>query len=186
KEVAYQTVDEAGQRADGGRFLRLQVTPELVRGPAVLEVSCQVPAARAGGGLFQTALTPPSVRGAPPGAPVRWAAELPAGWVVLSPEGGPGADRSWVWRTWLFVVQPSATNGDLERWFTAGLPPAQVTPPPDEVAAAHPSLVAWRGGTEPITVTHAPGQAWLLTCSLTLIVLGGVVAVAARRRRAEG
>src|SRR5207253_9534682 len=52
--VTFEPVDEAGRRDDGSRVGRLRLSPDLVRGPAVLEVSYHLPAGRAPAGPLQT------------------------------------------------------------------------------------------------------------------------------------
>ena len=48
--VTFEPVDEFGRRDDGSRVGRLRLSPDLVRGPAVLEVSYHLPAGRAPAG----------------------------------------------------------------------------------------------------------------------------------------
>jgi hypothetical protein len=174
RRVDWETVDEQGRRNDGGRTARLRLAPGLVRQRAVLEVSYRLPPGRSGGGPLQTTLRAPIVRDHPGEVPTRWQVDLPPGWVPLGPpEGaGPGDERSWGWRGWLLAPRPAASRADLEHWF---LGPGREKITAGEVAGGDepaPALVLWREGDGPVVLTHAPQQAWLLVCSLSLLALG--------------
>jgi hypothetical protein len=175
--VTGMTVDESGQRAEGGRTLRLNL-PEISRRFAVLELTYQISAGRTGGGFLQPVLTPPSVRGTQGKTPVRWQILLPADWVVLGPECGPGVERTWGWRGWLVAPRLTATAADLERWFIGVETPSQK----HTEEASVPTLVCWRSGLESLTVTYVPQQAWLMVCSLGLLLLGFALYLLARPR----
>jgi hypothetical protein len=134
-------------------------------------------------GLLQTPLQPPLLRGDPGRVPARWQVTLPASWVAVGPEGGPGSERVWGPRGWLLAPRLAVTSADLERWFLedgrtqtedgrktndASLPSAAGESEP----VVTPSLVYWQDGLGPIVVTHVPQQAWLLLCSLGLLLVG--------------
>jgi hypothetical protein len=171
KEVTPEAVDESGAPSDGGRVARLRLAPSLVGRGAVLELRYQLPPGRSGRGPLQTTLQPPVVRGHPGGVPTRWQVTLPADWVAVAPEAGPGARRAWGRRGWLLAPHLALTTADLERWFRGGAPAA--TPPdPEADSETVPSLVCWRDSPEPLVVTHVPQQAWLLVCSLGVLVVG--------------
>lgn len=167
-------VDETGQRAEGGRVLRLNL-PEVSGRAAVLEITYQLPAGRTAGGFMQAVLPPPAVRGDPGTTPVRWQISLPAGWVALGPETGPGVGRTWVRRGWLLTPALAVTSAEPERWFAGAELPRE-----EQGEAVVPSLVCWRGGLEPLAVTYAPQQAWLMVCSLGLLLLGFALYLLAR------
>jgi hypothetical protein len=90
---------------------------------------------------------------------------LPADWVPLSDDGAFPADLSWAWRGWLVGVRPNSSMADLERWLVE----------PDERGSAdegdpiYASVAPWRTDLEPLTIRHAPQQAWLLGCSVGLL-----------------
>jgi hypothetical protein len=168
RTVAWETLDETGQRADGGRIARLALSPDLVRQSAVLDVSYELQPGRAGGNVLQSFLQPPLLRGDPGGAPVRWSVTLPPSWVPLGPEVGPGAERSWGWRGWLLAPRLAVTGADLEAWFAG---PDRAVPTEEEVPGS-PTLVYWRNGSDLLRLIHVPQQVWLLVCSLTLLVVG--------------
>jgi hypothetical protein len=177
--VTGAAVDEDGKWAEGGRFLRLKL-PEISRRAAVLEVTYQIPAGQAGGGFLQSVLTPPAVRDDPGKTPARWQIGLPAGWVVLGPETGPGVERTWVRRGWLLAPRLTTTSADLERWFAGAEPPGR----DEEGEGSTPTLVCWRSGLESLTVAYAPQQAWLMVCSLGLLLVGFALYLLARPREA--
>jgi hypothetical protein len=179
--VPWETVDEEGHRSDGGRVARLKLGP-LVRPGSVLEVSYQLPPGRAGNNALQTALLPPTLRGGPGHVPTRWQLTVPAGWVTVGPEGGPGSERTWGRRGWLLAPRLALAPADLEEWLTGAgpLPPA----PEEGGPAPPPSLACWRTEVGPLTLAHAPQQAWLLACSLGLLVL--CLGLYALTRPAEG
>ncbi len=170
REVPWEAVDEEGNRAEGGRVARLKLEPSLVRpGGSVLEVLYQLPPGRAGNSPLKTVLLPPLLRGGPGHVPTRWQLTVPAGWVTVGPEGGPGSERTWGRRGWLLAPRLALAPADLEEWLTGSgpLPPA----PDQEGGPAPPSLACWRTELGPLTLVHAPQLAWLLVCSLALVVL---------------
>jgi hypothetical protein len=153
-----ETVDETGQPAEAGRIIRLRLSPELVQQPSVLEVTYRLPSGRSSHRVLQTILQPPVLRGEAGRVPVRWYLSAPSGWVVLGPEGGPGVERTWVWRGWLLSPRLALASPE--------------TPGGEEGEAEAPSLLCWRDGLEPLAFIHVPQQAWHLACSLSLLVLG--------------
>jgi hypothetical protein len=169
RDVSWQTVDEEGNPSDGGRVARLALGPGLVRPGSVLEVGYQLPAGRAGNSALQTVLLPPRLRGGPADVPTRWQLTVPAGWVTVGPEGGPGSERTWGRRGWLLAPRLALTPADLEGWLTGtgALPPW----PEEGGPAPPPSLACWRTDLGPLTLVHAPQLVWLLACSLGLVVL---------------
>jgi hypothetical protein len=183
RPVAAEVVDRDGRQADGGRVLRLRLAPDLVARPAVLEVRYELVQARPGFAALVTTLRPPAVLNCPGPVPTRWAVFLPAGWVPLAPEGGPGAGHAWTRRGWLPAPRPAATAADLERWFAGPDAPA---PAPAAGGDAAPALVCWRDGFGPLAVTHAPQQGWLLGCSLAVLALALGLYLVARRPGPSG
>jgi hypothetical protein len=161
RPVTHEILDEGGQPSAAGRVARLRLSPELIRSSAILEISYQLPPGRAGASSLTTMLQPPLLRGDPGGAPTRWEVVAPASWVVLGPESGPGVERGWARRGWLWAPRLSRTAGGDD-----SLAPEESES--DESLA----VVCWRSGAEPLTLTHAPQQAWMLACSLGLLVVG--------------
>jgi hypothetical protein len=188
KQVVPQTVDENGAPSLYGRVARLRVSPQLLRRPqrrglrrysgaspernegAVLEVRYELSPGRTGGGLLRTVLHPPVLRGLSGQEILRWQVTLPPGWVPLSPEGGPGGERTWARRGWLLAPRLVMTSADLERWFRGEHSPASGSQEEEEPSV--PSLVCWRSGPDTLTVLHVAQQGWLLLCSLGLLALG--------------
>jgi hypothetical protein len=163
KAVAFDPVDGAGRPSAGGRSARLRLGPDPVRPGSVLALSYTLPPGRAGAaaGLGTTTLVPPVLGGDPGLVPTCWQVAVPASWVVLGPESGPGAEHVWARRGWLLA--PQVTSGGADAGWEG----------PDEVPeGGEPAVVCWRGGAEPLTLTHAAQLAWLLACSLALLVLG--------------
>jgi hypothetical protein len=93
---------------------------------------------------------------------------------LIAPESAAGLERTWTRRGWLLAARIHRSAADLEREFEQSLPEAlrsQGKNNQDE-AAQVPALVCWQDSVEPLTLTHAPQQAWLLVCSLGVLVLG--------------
>jgi hypothetical protein len=150
-----------------GKVIRLRLSPELVRKPAVLEVAYRLDPGRLPSPPLTTAFLAPRLVEDAGGVPTRWLITLPRGQVVLSPEQGPGTPLHWGLRGWLPAPHPGVTSDDLERWFAG-----QDVSPTEGAASPAPSLVLWHDAAEPIRVTHVPQQAWLLACSLGLVLVG--------------
>jgi hypothetical protein len=168
KQVTWEGVDEEGRHAPAGRIARLRLGPQLVKRGSILEVAYELPAGRATTGILQTTLVPPFLRADPGRVPTRWLVCLPPGWVALGPEGGLGQEREWTRRGWLLVPGPAVHVADLERWLVG--PEAATTAVIDD--ATVPALTCWRDRPEPLRVTHAPQQGWLLACSLATLAVG--------------
>jgi hypothetical protein len=174
KRVAPDIVDEKGQHTDGGNIARLRLSADLVRQAALLEVSYQMPPSRTGVTPLQTTLSALRLRGAPPIVPTRWQVSLPPNRVLLTPESASGLERTWTRRGWLLAARLNRTNADLEREFEQALPENLHSDDEwlDREAQMTPALVCWQDNVESMTLTHAPQQAWLLVCSLGLLIPG--------------
>ncbi len=181
KQVAWEAVDDNGQRAAGGRVARLRLGPQLVKHGSILEVAYEMPAGRAPSGLLQTTLTPPVLRGDQGRVPTRWMIVLPPNRLAIAPEANAGQEREWVRQGWLFVPRPAVTVSDLERWLVGSAGASRMRG--DESAV--PSQSCWRDRPEPLVVTHAPQQGWLLACSLATLGVGFSLLVVANARRGD-
>ncbi|MCS6851426.1 MAG: hypothetical protein NZ700_09705 [Gemmataceae bacterium] len=162
-------VDEQGRPAETGRILRLEIDPAVYRPPVVLDVHCQVMAKadHRPWAPWRTVLTPPQVRGSVFLGRIRWQVGLSGGWLPLHVGGGGVPELAWGWRNGLLYPEASATDRELEHWFMG-------TEPSDDAAgaAARPSLVCWQTALEPLAVVQVPQQAWLLMCSLLVLIVG--------------
>jgi hypothetical protein len=162
-DPALVPTERAEQR---GKLVRLRLSPDLVRKPAILDVSYQLTPDRTASTPISTTLEAPRMLGGPGGVPTRWQIVAPSSWVVIAPEGGPGTSRVWSRRGWLFSPRSNLTSADLERWLANGSPSLAAEGP-----AVTPTLALWHESPT-VRLTHAPQQAWLLTCSLVLVLLG--------------
>jgi hypothetical protein len=172
KPVAHEVLDDAGQPSDGGRLVRLRLAPELVKPGSVLELSYSLPPGRAGsggwgGGTLTTPLPAPILRGDAGVVPTCWEVRVPPSWVVLGPESGPGVERTWGRRGWLLALRLARVPAEQDRDLTGGNPSGDGSEPP--------AVVCWRNSPEALTLTHVPQKAWLLACSLALVVIGLVL-----------
>jgi hypothetical protein len=162
-----------------GRLVRVRLAPEMVSKAAILELSYQLTPDRMRSTALYTNLQGPRLVGETAEAPTRWMVTTPANWVVLAPEAGPGTPRSWGRLGWLLAPRIGLTTADLERWLAG-----------DGAAAAEPgqspSLLLWRDGGASVQVTHVPRQAWLLSCSLALVLVMLVLGRQARSGTARG
>ncbi len=194
-KVTPDIVNEAGQQTDGGSIAHLRLAPDLVRQAALLELTYQLPPGHTGASPLRTALHPPILRSAPPTVPTRWQVTVPSSRVLLAPESASGLERTWTRDRWLLAARLNHTNADLEREFEESLPAelrrASTSTERDGATAADsdaqtpPALVCWRDAVEPVAITHAPRMAWLLVCSLGLLILGLGLYWSARPRPAD-
>jgi hypothetical protein len=148
------------------RTARLRLPAEALTRPVLLDVQYRLPPT--GTSPITTTLQPPVLVGDPGRLLVRWAIVLPAGWVALAPEEGPGTRRTWGRRGVLFVSRPMESLADLEGWLTGTDPGTQEPNSP----FVNPTLVCWRTGVQPLTVIHLSQQVWLLACSLVVLAVG--------------
>jgi hypothetical protein len=152
-----------------GRLARLRLPPRPGSKPAFLELSYQLAPDRTASTPVSTSLHAPVLLGDPGHVPTRWQIVAPPSWVVISPEAGAGTPRIWARRGWLAAPRVNLVGADLERWLLGGEPAPAVL---ESSAAVTPTLVLWRDGTPTVQLIHAPQQAWLLACSLVLVLVG--------------
>jgi hypothetical protein len=164
KAAAWYPIDEDGQKAAASKLARVTLEPDPEGKPGVLEVVCVLaPGRTSGSSALRSTLQPPVLKGDAGVAPVRWQVTLPPSWVPLYHEGGLASGHRWGVRGWLLAAEPDVTPAELERWFSGS----------DQAgSAAAPALVLWHSGWEPVRLAHAPQRAWLLLCSLGLLVIG--------------
>jgi hypothetical protein len=186
-KVTPDIVNDSGQQSEGGSIARLRLAPELVRPTSLLEVDYYLPPGRTGGNPLRTTLPAPILRGTPAAVPARWLVTLPSNRVLITPESAPSLERTWIRDRWLLAARLKCTAADIEREFEDSLPaePGSSSDRLDSEAQTTPALVCWQDGIEPLALTHAPRLAWLLVCSLGLLVLGLGLYGAARPRRGE-
>jgi hypothetical protein len=134
----------AGSSSDG--------EASIASASGLLEVSFQAPPGRSGAIPLRTTLQPPRIVGTA-AAPTCWQVSVPPNRVLLAPESASGVERTWTRRGWLLA---------------AGLSGPPELRNENEPAA----LVCWQDQSEPIVLTHAPQFAWLLVCSLGLLIVG--------------
>jgi hypothetical protein len=174
KRLGYETLAEKGDtgRASPSRLVRLRLSGDLVRRLPVLELSYQLSPRPDRTPLTMT-LAPPRPVDEAGNIPARWQVTAPPGWIVVSPEPDPGSPQAWGWQRGLLAPRSRLSGADLEAWFdgseSAGDPSTREAP------AAVPTLVLWHDAAEPLTLTHLPWRAWLVGCSLALVVLGLVL-----------
>ncbi|MGH7223153.1 MAG: hypothetical protein ACRELF_07995, partial [Gemmataceae bacterium] len=152
QKVTPEAIDDEGNENEAGSIARLRL-PELARQPGLLEVSFQASSGR-GGNPLRTILQPPQVRGAAV-VPARWQVSVPGNRVLIAPESGAGVERTWTRRGWLLAAGLHDNDDEGER-------PTEGTP----------ALICWQDQAEPLVLTHAPQQGWLLLCSLALLIVG--------------
>lgn len=187
RKVTPDLVNERGEHSDGGSIARLHLSAELVRQTALLEVMFQSPPGRSGRSPLHSVLEPPQLRGAP-AVPTRWQVSVPANRILIAPESALGVERTWTRRGWLPALRLQLTGADLQREFDRTLPDELRLKEKalDSEAQTMPALVFWQDHTTPMVLTHAPQQAWLLACSLGVLILGLALYWSARPNVAAG
>jgi hypothetical protein len=168
KRVALDQVaaDRPEQRV---RLARLRLSADLLRKPGILELSYKLTPDRTDTTVISTTLQAPQLVGEAGGVSTLWQITAPPGWVVISPEAGPATGRTWGWRGWLLAPRSGSTAAEQERWLAGSDLPATVA---ETTAGVRPTLILWRDSTPTVQLTHAPQLAWLLACSLVLVLLG--------------
>jgi hypothetical protein len=114
-----------------------------------------------------TPLQGPRLVGEPADIPTRWQIMTPPTWVLLSPQGDLSVPRQWSRRGWLLAPRGGQTAADLELWF-AGERTASAAALDITVS----DLVLWHDSFAAVQLVHVQQQAWLLLCSLGLVLLG--------------
>jgi hypothetical protein len=164
--VTPQVIEDAGPAGSAGRVATLHLGPDLVGPASELELSYHLPVGRAAstswpGGVLTAELLPPVLRGSSGDVPAYWHVTVPASWVVLGPESGPGVEREWAWRGRLAGLRLRPLGGVEDSGAD------EAGPPPD--------VLCWRNGAEGLTLTCVPQQTWLLACSLATLIVGLVL-----------
>lgn len=171
--------------APGDSEARIVRVDQLTNQKGLVEVRYRLAPGQAGGtGALRTVMQPVTILGVVGSVQTRWWVDLPAGWVPLSMESGPVGGWQWGFRGWLLAARPSTTVADLYAWLGEGTPSVtELLPAAD--AGQTPSFVCWRGELGSLTVYHAPQQAWLLVCSLGVLVLGLTLSFSLLKPRAD-
>jgi hypothetical protein len=185
RKVTPDIVNDSGQQTDGGNIARLRLSPELVRQASLLDLTYFLPPGRTAGSPLRTTLPAPVLRGAPATVRTRWQVSLSSNRVLIAPESASGLERTGTFDRWLLAARLKRNTDDHEREFEESLPADLRRAPPlgaESEEPTTPALVCWQDASEPIVLTHAPRLAWLLVCSLGLLVLGLGLYGAARPR----
>jgi hypothetical protein len=164
-----------------GRLVRVRLAPGLVAKPTTLDVAYQLTPDRMRSTALNTTLQGPRLLGEPGATPTRWLVTTPPGWVLLTPEAGPGTPRAWGRLGWLLAPRIDLSAADLERWLAGGDAPGL-----EAAGRVTPSLLLWRDAGDVVELTHAPRQAWLLGCSLTLVLVMLILGRLARSSTERG
>jgi hypothetical protein len=172
-KVTPDIINDRGEPSGGGAIARLHLpalesaaeTGEIPGGrqTALLEVSFQAPPSRTGSTPLHTTLQPPQILNATSG-PILWQVSVPANRVLLAPESDGGVERTWGRRDWLLAADLAPPSS----LFLLPLSSGGKSWGEKEPAA----LVCWQDQAAPIVLTHAPRLAWLLVCSLGLLIVG--------------
>jgi hypothetical protein len=187
QKVTPDIVNDKGEHTDAGNIARLRLPADRIQQTALLEVSFQSPPGRSGRSPLHTVLQPPQLRGAP-AVQTRWQVSVPANRILIAPESASGVERTWTRRGWLPAMRLQLNGADLQREFDKTLPDElrQKGQQLDREAQTVPALIFWQDQTTPIVLTHAPQQAWLLICSLGVLIVGLGLYWSARPRIASG
>jgi hypothetical protein len=150
---------------------RLHLVPDLIRRTALLEVHYSAPVGRNTSNPMRTTLSPPHLRGVPPTYPCHWIVTIPSNRVLLSPESAFGIERTWMRRGGLLSASLQTSVADLERDFQESLPVELRTESERlEDGQQTPALVCLLDQDSALTLTLVPQQAWLLICSLGILL----------------
>jgi hypothetical protein len=180
QKASWGPIDESAAKplgnVDASRVARVPLGAGLVK-PTLVEISYETDPGQLAGrgpawlravGPFQTLLKPPRLCGHANRASVRWQVVLPYDWLALYENGAAAPEQSWGWRGWLLAARPSTSVEDLESWLRE---PEEQENVKGETAT-YPSMVSWRPDLEPLQIVHVQQQAWLLACSLLLLLIG--------------
>jgi hypothetical protein len=178
RDVLPEVLDDSGRPSEAGRVARLRLSMDIAGTSSLLELRYQLSPGRAlanagDAGPLATLLVPPVVRDCPGPVPICWQVRVPAAWVVLSPESGPGVERTLAWRGRLPALQLR----------TPSLGPDAEEASPDEAAPL--DVLCFHADVAPLLIAHVPQQAWLLACSLLCVVLG-LVLLGLRTQESKG
>jgi hypothetical protein len=146
-------------------LLTIPIAPELLRETATLAVSFRVRSGRHWLGATHSFPAPRFVSSVPIG-PTRWRVELPAGVLALGWGRAASQEQSWHWWGWLRPPAPDFLGADLHAWLGDRIrEPAW--------SGERPALsFAQLGALEPLPLVLVPRQAWLLGCSLLVLLAG--------------
>ncbi|MFL5241344.1 MAG: hypothetical protein ACJ8FY_04495 [Gemmataceae bacterium] len=179
KSIAWRSAGDSTQTADGDKVARVPVPALPGQKTSIFEVRYQTAPGQSATWFTASQLQPPLLRGTADRAPVRWQVILPPHWLALDTEPGYRSEQSWVLRRGLLTPQPIESSDALQRWLLE----------PDHQAGetllennATSFVTGWRTEKEPFRLICVPRQIWLLSCSVSCLVLGLGVYLMARRR----
>jgi hypothetical protein len=132
----------------------------------ILEVAYQMP--RPGLDFLTNQLKPPVLLGQSGWASIRWNVSGSANLLAMETEWGAGADVNWMFRGGLWAPEPKESSLDLEQWFLG----RELNSEEQGESRATSSLQFWRTDFAPVRVLGVSRLAWLLACSLCVLVLG--------------
>ena len=159
--IGKHPIDQWKKLDVGERLIRVQLHPDLVTLPAILEISYTLPADAAEQSSFwSTTLQAPVFRSGVVIGQMRWQLSTPAPLIAASFGRNVRAEIQWDLEGWFLTPEPA--NVDWEAWLN-GRESAQ------QVAVATFSFA--QVSAHPETVYHLPRQAWLLICSGFFLVL---------------
>jgi hypothetical protein len=143
---------------------RIQLPSTGGEQPVVLDIRYKLPPSTQDGRLFGlTTLIPPVFRDPVEVVRMRWQLSLPSAAVAVPVSLGARLDYRWgLLYGWLPHPEPAASSSELESWLTGKAPAG-------EQAAVSVSFA--RAGADPQRVMHQPRTAWVLLCSVPLVVL---------------
>lgn len=149
------------QMLDGaGKVMRVQLHPDLVKTPAMLDISYTIPPdALERGNVWSTTLQALVFRSDVVIGQMRWQLTTPTPVLAVLPGRNVQTETRWSLQGWLFAPETVAVDADA--WLTGR-----------EAPAGAPVTFAFsQSNSELPTVYHLPRQGWLLGCSGIFLIL---------------
>jgi len=160
--------DDQGKTAAAQTGHIVEVPLTAGSGPRILEFRYQASTGRTGTN-WEYLLTPLQLIGERVGT-IRWQISLPHDDVLMTSDSRAQIEQRWVWKKILFAPAPRYSGEQLEQWFNSGV--ARNESDSQEPQSWDASAVLTSTTLEPIRIVSVPRSVWLMTCSLTVLVLG--------------
>jgi hypothetical protein len=147
-------------------LLTLALEPRQLARTCLLEVTYRIPAPR----RWDMAIESPVLLGQAIVGAVRWRIEVPENWVSVYNSPSVLGEQSWRWLPWLRPAAPKRQAAEMAAWLSPSLTPFASSP-------EGPALSFGSAETPPtLRMVLVPQQAWVLCCSLFVLIVGVIAA----------
>lgn len=181
RSVRWSLRDDGGNTAARGRFLGLDIEPDLYANHVPIEIGwkAELPQ-REVANVQRLSLQAPRIASALLAGPIRWQVRVPHHSLVVPAGSFVHTDVVWSWHGGMLAPQPQTEAGDADFAQRESAIYRDGTLPTNDYET---QFVGWQSEGGFIDVYVVSRLAWLLTCSFVVLVAGLIISVYAPTRR---